>query len=573
MTVLSGYLLENGEWGIENWHLTIGQRGFAEDQWPRHTDITDAVALHRTAFSRASNVPVLAENAHAVAGHVIHSYFDDFYNRIHVLPQILDLGNVVSTQIVTIDVWNSYLVPVTLNGVSGGAVGVSIDGPTAFPMGFGAIQMTSWDVSVTIEGPPIVEALYTWDFNEVWSNDPTLSVVGRRVIAWTVSPDWKNGITETITFLTDVLGSRTGAEQRRALRVHPKRAFRARSLIERRERALIDNLLHGWGGQIWAIPMWHDVQTLSADLGAGAMSIPCTTTYRDFEAGRLAILRGTDAFRYETVEIESLTGSALTLVRPTLYAWGKGTRLYPARLARLAGQPRFKRMQDQAWDIDYRFVVTEPCTWTPFTFTTTYRSHPVYEVKPDETEDVTGTFERLLAVLDNDVAAPYVVDTADEGFALQSHRWIMHGAAEHDTVRRLIYALRGRQKCVWVPTHADDLRVIATVGGSSVEMTIENVGFALQALGHNGRRDIRIKLANGTIVYKRITNAAEVDIDTETITIDSSFGSVLQPADFKLISFMRLMRLDDDEVEIKHVTDIAGVGEAEATFRAIRDDL
>ena len=38
------------------------------------------------------------------------SYFDDFYNRIHIAPSILELGNIASEQTQSVNVWNAYLV-------------------------------------------------------------------------------------------------------------------------------------------------------------------------------------------------------------------------------------------------------------------------------------------------------------------------------------------------------------------------------------------------------------------------------------------------------------------------------
>jgi hypothetical protein len=43
-------------------------------------------------------------------------------------------------------------------------------------------------------------------------------------------------------------------------------------------------LLAGWGGA-WQLPIWPDVQRLSAPLSAGAVSVPCATAGFDFVAG------------------------------------------------------------------------------------------------------------------------------------------------------------------------------------------------------------------------------------------------------------------------------------------------
>lgn len=42
---------------------------------------------------------------------------------------------------------------------------------------------------------------------------------------WTISPDWSDGITETLEWLTGLLASPIGAEQRFGLRLTPRRSF------------------------------------------------------------------------------------------------------------------------------------------------------------------------------------------------------------------------------------------------------------------------------------------------------------------------------------------------------------
>ena len=54
---------------------------------------------------------------------------------------------------------------------------------------------------------------------------------------WQVEPDWTNGITETLEWKTDILQSYSGAEQRIARRLSPRRTFEFTILINGNERA------------------------------------------------------------------------------------------------------------------------------------------------------------------------------------------------------------------------------------------------------------------------------------------------------------------------------------------------
>lgn len=566
MSVLDGYLALPADGEIVNTRLTYGTRGFGFDYYPYY----DAALEHFDRQVVTRQLPV-SQAPRALSSFIARSYFEDYYDRVHIIPRQIDLGNVVSTQVVVVDVWNAWATPVIITGIAGGGSGIAISGPLAFPITLGGISYESWDISVTPTGSPTVDIVYTWTITDLPS--VSISVKANRVVAWSISPNWKDGVRETIGFLTDILTSQSGAEQRRALRIAPRRTFRARSLVDGRERATLDNALHSWGARVWAVPVWWDVQLLAAQLDAGSTTVPCGTAYRDFVAGGLALLRGPLSYRYEVVEIDALDGASLTLLRPTLRTWPAGSRLYPIRLARLKTQPRIKRFHDQGWSIDYEFVTQEPSDYATAAFPVTYLGRPVFEARPDETEDLTITYARLVGILDNDVAAPHVFDTAAAGFALQAHRWVTDGAQERDELRRILYSLRGRQVSVWVPTHADDLRLVATITSASISMLVEHTGYTRFALDEVGRRDVRIELFDGTVFYRRIVGASEVDEDVEDLSMNAVLGVNVTPAQVRRISFMRLMRADDDDTEIRHETDVMGVAQAEITLRTVRDDI
>jgi len=331
--------------------------------------------------------------------------------------------------------------------------------------------------------------------------------------------------------------------------------------------------LYGWGARIFAVPVWHDQQWLSADLALGVQTIPCDTTNRDFRKRGLALLLGSSAFAYETVEIVDLTANTLQLARPTQQAWPVGSRLFPVRNAQLAQQPTPKRVTDQTWSLDVAFRLTETSDWPAALPAVLYRNTPVLEARPDETDDITAGYQRLTEELDNSAGFIQVTDTAEMAFAVQSYRWLLNGRADQGAFRSLLYALRGRQKVLWLPTHADDLRLVAPVAINDTTIDIEYVAYTRFSNGKPGRRDIRIELTSGTSLYRRIMSATEISGDAERLVIDGNLGRAVAPGDVSRISYMALCRMDQDEIELLHETDSDGLAKAHTIFRSIRDDL
>jgi hypothetical protein len=430
--------------------------------------------------------------------------------------------------------------------------------------------LLTWDVSVSENGPTTINVTLTWDFSSV--PDVQLGITGTRIVAFAIAPDWARGIRERLQWKTDVLSSDERHEQRRAMRLAPRRMFDAPIIVDGRERVLYDLMLRGWGGRVWALPIWPDVQLLSAPVSQGATTIPCSTAGRDFRDGGLVLLRGESAFVSEAAEIDEVGGGGLTLRRPTQRAWPSGARVYPARTAMLAEQPRERRLSDQAITVEARFVLMEPSDW-PAAVLSTYRDLPVLAARPDESENLTATYERMLRTLDNGSGVPFVLDAADAPFRVQAHAWKLGGVSERSSFRSLLYALCGRQTSVWLPTHADDLRIIEPIGASSTTMRVERVEYSRFGRDQLGCTDIRIELRDGTAFMRRITDAIVIDEDAEQLTIDAPLGQTVNPAEVFRISFMMLARQQSDEVDILHVTDVEGVATSNLLFVATRDEV
>jgi hypothetical protein len=566
MAVIAAQNVVSAQGGQFSAYLGNFLHGFAVDYWPLHQVVSGAIGKSLLTINR----PVQA-NPRAITTRRNKSFVDDFYNRIHLRPANLALGNVVSTQTSTVRVWNAWFQPQTLTDIGGLDDGISAVGPAALPMLFGALQEKLWQVSVTPDGPAVLDVNLTWDFTGVPS--PSLRITGNRIIAWTLTPDWADGVTERLAWMTDIQTSPTGAEQRRAIRLSPRRTLEAKILATRRERALLDLTLYGWGARIFAVPVWHDQQWLSADLALGVQTIPCDTTHRDFRKRGLALLLGDNAFAYETVEIADLTVNTLQLVRPTQQAWPAGARLFPVRNAQLVQQPTPKRLTDQTWSLDVAFRLTESSDWPDALPAVLYRNTPVLEARPDESDELTAGYQRLVQELDNSSGMVQVTDTAEMAFAVQSYRWLLAGRADQGAFRSLLYALRGRQKVLWLPTHADDLRLAAPVAANDTTIDIEYVGYTRFANGKPGRRDIRIELTNGISLYRRIMSATEISGDVERLIIDGNLGCAVALGDVSRISYMALCRMDQDEIELLHETDSDGLAKAHTVFRSIRDDL
>ncbi|MCP8465186.1 hypothetical protein NK553_14635 [Pseudomonas sp. ZM23] len=566
MAVIVAQLARVADWNIDNPALTNGHDGFSS---------ADAIPYASESARAPGGAPISPQypveaNGRAVPGQLARSYFDDFYNRIHITPHRLDLGNLVTSQSFPVLLWNAYLEPRTLLEIDGTDEGLSVSGQSSPPMLFPALKELTWQLSVTPDGKPTLDTVVGWNFdNGVTAG---IRVTANRIVAWSFTPDWGDSIIERLSSLTDIQQSESGVELRRSLRTSPRREFEAHMFAEGRERQLLDMALFGWGSRIWALPIWPDIQLLPVPVTAGSLRITCSTQHLDFRKGGLAMLRGETAFEYEVVQIEDIDATGLTLSRAAQRTWPARTRLYPARSAQLVEQPTLTRLTDTVQSAAVRFLISEVSDWPEVMPSTLYRGWPVLEQRPDENEDLTSSVQRVLSQLDNSMALPLTTDLAGRAFTVLGHRWIGMGRAERAAYRSLVYALRGQQRAVWVPTHADDLTLVSTITATLLVMDVANVGYTRFGQLRAGRRDIRIELTDGTALHRRIVNSTELSASVERLQIDSQLGRDVTPEQVSRICWLALCRSGSDVVEIEHVTDSEGLASSSLTFKRVRDD-
>lgn len=398
----------------------------------------------------------------------------------------------------------------------------------------------------------------------------SFTVSGARV--WPVSPDWSNGVQETLTWLTDVLQATASAStQHRGLRIAPRRTIACELLAGGQERRTADMLLAGYGGA-WLLPIWPDGQRLIGTLASGIDIVPCVTAGFDFVVGGQALI--VDAVNaWEVVEIASIAAGYLALANPTLSAHGPIARLYPLRRARVQAGAEERLRSDDVGRRSITFDIIEPCDWPQLGSPTTYLGHPVLDVVPDESDDPTASYARLVQRVDYDVALPLENDLAGIGLRTQRMAFKLFGRAEHTWLRSLLYTLHGRRVPIWIPSFASDLLPAATVAGGSTSLSIEWAGYTLFGKNQPNRKDVRIELLDGTVYYRRITDAVEAGL-TETLTLSASLsGSAIAAGAIRRISFMALSTLASDEVEIDHITDQDGVAAVTLGWQAVVPDV
>lgn len=173
---------------------------------------------------------------------------------------------------------------------------------------------------------------------------------------WPFEPNWTSSVGESLEWLTDVLMSPTGSEQRRSMRYFPRRVLDFTIAAEGPERSLLDNLMMSYAARDWYLPLWHDVTVTTAQ--STTASIPCIPS-AGIEPGTVIFIAGDTVYDYQIAEVSFVGASSINLVAPLSRAIPIGSRIFPMTVGRLTEMPQITAMTDSLVTAEPQFLVTE----------------------------------------------------------------------------------------------------------------------------------------------------------------------------------------------------------------------
>lgn len=384
-------------------------------------------------------------------------------------------------------------------------------------------------------------------------------------------PNWRSPVLERLEWLTDVLEAKDATEERIQLRAFPRRSLEYELLEPGNLAARLDALLWGWQAGQYILPIWTDPQKLAAELTAGATSIPAATTGYDFYAGGRAVL-WQDEENHEAVQIDSIdTDTAgdtfLTLSAATTNTWPAGTRLFPARLARLPASLSLQHPTSALAAGPVRFEL-DNSSFTAVADSTTYRGDEVNERRPNWQGGIGVDHLRKIQRYDYELGAIEVDDISGLPALVREHRYLLETRDEIHAWRGWLHARAGRFKKFWQPQWQHDLQLAKAIGASDNTVTVKALGAEAGYELDPGRQDIALLHNNGTWYFRRVTDISAGAEGEEVLTIDSALGVAIGLNDYRFITWLMLSRFDADAVEIAWHT--AAVAVTAITVRSLR---
>lgn len=501
------------------------------------------------------------------------SFYDDFYARIFVNPLFIDFGAISSQSTVVVRVWNAYYDrSVTLQSVTYDAnVGLAFNGLVP-PTTLLPLQEIAYEVTALESGPAAFNTTITWQFDTPWSYNQPVS--GTRSRLWLFDPAWppsgKNYVI-TYEYKTEIITSRSGREQRIALRSTPRRAVNYRVLLQRAALKQYNDTMRQWQARTFVIPELPRFTRTAAVMMAGSPSFEVTEVPRWLVPGIAVVLRGVDTV---VGDVESVVGNVVTLKGASSFDWPAGTKVHYGMTGYMETELSAPRETNHVAQLDLKLNVKPVGEkyLAPAAATVFLDGREVFLKRPNWARPVEATIGIDVAELDygrGPVARFRPIDFPTEA---RKMTFLGRTYAEMEEIQEFFHRMKGRQGEFYMPTWEPEFEPKVAAQPLTNSLRIFGTEFATIYKDSTVYRAIWVKMKDGALLLRKV-DRIEIVIDGDGtdsfIHLTENWDREISAATVAMCGWMPAWRLASDILTVEWVTD--SVAQVQLAMQTIED--
>lgn len=478
------------------------------------------------------------------------SFFTDFYYRLWVNPKTVDFGAFTSNTTVSFDVWNAF--PNTNSITSFSNLPDGVTAGATFPLDIGSLNTVTIPVTASTEG----EATFDQQAVLVFAQGTAVRVqmTGVRAVVWPFAANWRNNIEVTYTYKTDIISSRSGREQRRALRRTPRRNFMWTVTAFRDTSAALKRVINSSQDKkiFWADET--EPCTLVSDSSDNIVTLDRAPTW--YPVNRSVIVQ--DAAGNRTVRaVLGVSGKTLTLKPSTVTFLPAGTTIFPALIGYMNQKVTLRAVSDNTLEgqvsveIDPGSEQVLPISATP---KWTFDNIPVFAFRPNWKTAPEIEFTRDVQFVDFERGRRAIFRPVSYTQEARKMNFTAFSKAQVQELLDEFLRAKGRARSIWVPSLENDVLPAQASPLNSATITVAGKGFYDAYATDATKRAICIELLDGSFQFNVITSITYNGANS-IVNLRDPLQTEVSTLTVSRVSFMHLARFASDEVTLSWETD------------------
>ena len=477
----------------------------------------------------------------------------DFYYRIWVLPDALQVQNPSLNVPIPFQIWNAYPTQNTINTITAsGNVGLSLDLLT--PSIFSEIEVRTVKITINSNAPLTIDANYTFDFSKG---------VGKfnfkASIATFLSDLPEPPLVETWEWLTDIIPAYNSSEQRISLRDSPRRRMNYSFLIENdlARQKQYSSLYKNLASRV-VLPLYQYSSSISTTTAIGGTRLYFDPQRADVRADEYGIVLNPNSEQGYLVKFTTINSDGATVDAPITFEAKQGFIVAPATINRLLDNSGFVmrsivgKITIDAQSLDTRTQFTRPGSTASIVY---FDSLPVLDKRPLAQDDVGEAFFVNYEIIDNQTglsetrtAWPHPFISGSRKFFIQRHQY----PEEMDWWRDFLFLIKGRQNPFLFSTFRNDLFLSTTPTLGSSQLEITSTDYTQLYFPYETYKRLEVETNNGIIRRKVVGSTQSPSGLSTTLSLDSPLGTSIGDNVIKRISYLNTTRLEEDRVVLTH---------------------
>lgn len=372
---------------------------------------------------------------------------------------------------------------------------------------------------------------------------------------WPLVPNWASGVKETYEFRTEIITSRSGKEQRRALRTTPRRSVGYDSIVtDDALRRMEGQLARGQESLMLGADFVRGVKTTSALPVTGntvqVRSVPAWLT-----VGAKVALSYRRTSRLFTVQ--NIAGTTLTFIEPADVGFGAGGRI--SRVVAGYVEPSLKttRVTGTVATVSTSFEpdpATEAVDEGSLDPSVWFDGREIFMARPNWTRSPTVTFAHDIESVDYGRGRVRRFSPVPFGTTTRQATYLGRTIAQMDAIRQFFARQKGRRGEFYLPTWADDMALAATVPGMSDQMRIVGRQVFDDYASDTARRSVLLVNKDGSAIAFKFDAISLVGGDS-VLHLTSPFPFDILLSDVKQVCWLQLSRFASDTLAVEWVSD------------------
>lgn len=482
-------------------------------------------------------------------GFVAESPKNIIYGQVLLNPSIIDFGQITFDQTRFVDLWNATTETQNLTSVTENNFdGLTIEGDTSgsfFPS-----QTKVFKLDASVNGGNVLDA--TAIFNFVNLEDPVLSIFGTRILIFDFLPNYSNQNVLNYSYRTEIQTFYDGSEERHPVYLNSDFMMSNNYLVDDSEARKMKNILQNFGTEKFVAPIYQ----LKSDIVQDAI-IDDVILYLDdvvnFEDGMTIKINKDSNSVQNLIKTVDVVNNTLELENPLKIDIKKGSMVFPILDVEFQDNGNsINKVSGKAYECSFSFRIVNMKenlkNYSDIVFDE-FDGLKILDAKPN-VRNVDFSFNFIFEDFKDFGAVERItqMNKADNIFQYQ----YVSEKDEINFLKKFFYENKGMLKEFLVPSFFQDFKLVQNINAGSVSINVENNDDVSLNPNSEKREYIRLKLKNGSIIYRKILGK-QINIDkTQALILNEAFTENINVKDVVSIEYMYKCRFASDTLSLNY---------------------